>query len=266
MKALAESCIAFYNRNMKVVAIANQKGGVGKTALTANLASVIARRGVRVLAIDADPQAALTRQVVRGEFPLGLADVLDGNQDFSEVIVSVGEASLSVVPASRALADVETGLVTAIRREERLARALVGLDGFDLVLIDCPPNLGTITVNALAACDEVLVPVSAEDEGAVRGVGELLLTLAEVYGDQDAPAVTTAITKWDKRRETAAAVAQALPEYEGIRVAHTKIPSTATHHKAPIWGEPVASRKPDSKVGVAYEELARELALDTVVQ
>jgi chromosome partitioning protein len=179
----------------------------------------------------------------------------------ADVTVPSSIEGLTVVPASRALADVETGLVTAIRREERLARALVGLEDYDLVLIDCPPNLGTITVNALAACDRVVVPVSAEDEGAVRGVGELLLTLAEVYGDQEAPAVAAVITKWDKRRETASAVSDALPQYDAISVATTTVPSSATHHKAPIWGEPVASRKPDSKAGVAYDALATELTL-----
>jgi chromosome partitioning protein len=246
---------------VEVIAVANQKGGVGKTALTANLAVVATRRGVRVLAIDADPQAALTRQLVRGDFALGIADVLDGSHVLTDVTVPSSIEGLTVVPASRALADVETGLVTAIRREERLARALVGLEDYDLILIDCPPNLGTITVNALAACDRVVVPVSAEDEGAVRGVGELLLTLAEVYGDQDAPAVAAVITKWDKRRETASAVSDALPQYNAISVANATVPSSATHHKAPIWGEPVASRKPDSKAGVAYDALATELDL-----
>lgn len=250
---------------MEVLAVANQKGGVGKTALTANLAAVAARRGIRVLAIDADPQAALTRQLTRGNFDLGLADVLDGNNELRDAVLAAPSGGPDLVPASRALADVEMGLVTAIRREERLARSMATLDGYDVALIDCPPNLGTITVNALAAADRIIVPVSAEDEGAVRGVGELLLTITEIYGDQRQPDSIAVLTKWDRRREAAGAVERALPKY-GIPVAATRIPSSAVHHKAPIWGEPVAQRKPDSTSGTAYSTLLDDLKLAKVTR
>lgn len=256
------ACSCCYNRFMLVVAVANQKGGVGKTAVAANLTAVLARTA-RVLAVDLDPQAALSRQLVPGDHPLGIADVLGGDRSLQDVVVTSATTSADVVPSSRALAEVELGLVVAVRREERLARALAATDGYDLVIIDCPPNLGTLTVNALAAADEVVIPVSAEDEGAVRGVGELLLTLAEVYGDQAQPPVSAVLTKWLKGREAAAAVEEALPQM-GIDVVDARIPSSAQHHKAPMWGTPVVVRKPDGKAGVAYYQLASDLNLRKV--
>lgn len=152
------------------------------------------------------------------------------------------------MPSSRSLADVELGRVAAVRREERLARALAATDGlYDVVIVDCPPNLGTLTVNALAAADEVLVPVSAEDEGAVRGAGELLLTLAEDEGAEGEPRVVAVVAKWLKGREAGQAVEEALPQF-GVTVLPVRIPSSAHHHKAPMWKEPVVTRKPDGKV------------------
>lgn len=247
---------------MQVIAVANQKGGVGKTAVTASLAAVASRAGLRVLAVDADPQYALTRQLHDHNPVLSLADVLMGNQQIADVTLPSTSTSAHLVPASRALASAELGLVTATRREERLVRALRAVEGdYDLAIVDSPPNLGTLTVNALAAADLVLIPVSAEDEGAVRGVGELMLTLSDLYDQDDLPPVSLVVTKWDRRRETAAAVADAVQSYD-VRLIGARIPSTAMHHKAPMLGMPVAQHKPDSKSGLAYTHLFDELALE----
>lgn len=249
----------------KVVAVANQKGGAGKTTSSHELAATIARAGVKVLAIDADPQFALTDALGVDDVSAGLADVLLGNRSFADVIVETGIPNVSLVPSSRELADAELGLVAAMRREERLSRALLELDGYDVVLIDCPPNLGTLTVNALVACDQVIVPVSAQDKKALDGVGQLLMTVGELYAGYDSPAMTAVLTKWDKRRDAAVSIAEALPGYP-ITVAKTRIPDAATFHKAPMWGEPVSVKKPDSRGAIAYHELARELDLLMVVR
>lgn len=257
---------------MRVIAVVNQKGGVGKTALTANLAAVAGAAGLKVLAIDADPQYALTRQLLDGEREsvamFGLAQVLRQEQTLVDVVTRSTSVAVDVIPASRDLAGAEIGLVSATRREERLARAFAATqsDHWDLVLIDSPPNLGLLTVNALAACDEVLIPVSAEDEGAVRGVVQVLLTLGEIYGDQEQPPVALTVTKWDKTRETALAVESAVGQLEDRVRVLPRIPSRALHHKAPILRAPaVAIRgKKDERVAVekAYRRLARSLEIN----
>lgn len=252
---------------MKVLSIVNQKGGVGKTAVAANVAALVGAAGGRVLAIDADPQAALTRQLLdlgtQRHLVLGLGAALKQEQSIADITVRSTSAQVDLVPSSRSLANEEIGLVSVTRREERLARALVGVDGYDLILIDCPPNLGLLTVNALAASDEVLIPVSAEDEGAVRGVGEVLLTLAEVYGDQEQPPVSAVLTKWDRRREAADAVERGLRGFGGVTLIDTPIPDRALHHKAPMHRTPAAvltvSKKHDRDVRRAYEKLVRAL-------
>jgi chromosome partitioning protein len=256
---------------MQVLAVVNQKGGVGKTTIAANLAAIAAIDGnARILAIDADPQAALTRQLLDRETErgtvLGLGDVLRQEQTINDVIVRSTSAPVDLVPASRSLAAAEIGLVAATRREERLARALVGVEGYDLLIIDGPPNLGLLTVNAIAACDRVLVPVSAEDEGAVRGVGELLLTIAEVYGDQDPPPVSAVLTKWDRSRETADAVEHALRDFEDrIEVLRAAAPARALNHKGPILRTPAsllpAKGSSEADVRKSYKRIARELGL-----
>lgn len=244
----------------KVVAVANQKGGAGKTTTTWELASTLGRAGVRVLAIDADPQFALTDALGVGDFPFGIADVLLGHRTLQDVAVQTTSPGVMLAPASRALYDAELGLVSALRREERLARELVKLEGYDVVVIDCPPNLGTLTVNALVGCDEVLLPVSAQDKKALDGVGGLLISLAELYEGYELPRVTAVLTKWDRRRDAAVSIAAALPEYP-VEVAEARIPDSAAFHKAPMWGVPVSLKKPDSKGAVAYYDLAREMNL-----
>lgn len=259
---------------MRTIAIVNQKGGVGKSSVSANLAALAgAKNPGRVLAIDADPQYALTRQLLDAQTAasalLTIGDVLRQEQRIPDVTVpSTSAPGVDLIPASRDLAADEIGLVSATRREERLARAFAEVpeDLWDLCLIDSPPNLGLLTVNAIAACDEVLVPVSAEDEGSVQGVLQVLMTLDDVYGTQEPPKVSLVITKWDKARETAQAVDAAVGGLDRVNFLG-KLPNRALHHKAPVLRQPAVLLAEGKKVereavNKAYRKLAKSLEIE----
>ncbi len=168
---------------MKVLAIANQKGGVGKTTTTATLGALLAGRGHRVLMLDMDPQASLTRACgVENAHGRGLAEVLgvtdDGELTMGDVAITV-RPGLDLAPSSIALASTEIGLTVRMNREQVLRRALAGVEGYDVALVDCGPSLGLLVVNALAAADAVLVPTQPE-QMAVYGLSLFMETAAKV--------------------------------------------------------------------------------------
>ncbi len=168
---------------MKVLAIANQKGGVGKTTTTATLGALLAAAGQRVLMLDMDPQASLTRACgVEDPQGRGLADVLgitdDGELEVKQIVVKQ-RPGLDLAPSSIALASTEIGLTVRMNREQVLKRALAGVDGYDVALVDCGPSLGLLVVNALAAADAVLVPTQPE-QMAVYGLSLFMETAAKV--------------------------------------------------------------------------------------
>jgi len=243
------------------IAVCTQKGGVGKTTTVANLAAAWGAAGRRVLAIDFDPQFALTRRF--GIAPKDVAtiyDVLAGSQELPDVVLDDVAPGVDLVASQRGLASVELSLVGELKREQFLARALAGHDdAYDVVLVDCPPNLGLLTVNALCTVREALVPIDMEDVDALQGAEELVATIDELVATGDEIAITALLrVRADPRRVAYGAIDEALGELE-LPVADTEIPDRADFHHSAIVQQPLVVLHPDGAGALAYQRLAREL-------
>ena len=245
-----------------IITISNQKGGVGKTTTAANLAVLLARHQRRVLVIDSDPQFALTRQLGAEEQSLGvnLVDVLAGRAAATDAIVR-DRHGVDLIAAAPALAGVEMSLVGELGRERFLAEALEPLIGdYHDIVIDTPPNLGLLTVNALVVAELVIAPVSAEDDASLHGIGELRRTLHKLAARLGAPspAPMSVLTRWHPLRISSRQIEHALV-VESLRPA-VRVPArSALFASAAASRAPLAVTAADSGPILAYDLLAERI-------
>jgi len=265
----------------RVVVVANQKGGVGKTTSTVNIAAALAQLGQKVLVIDLDPQGNASTALGAAHHR-GVASTYDALVDgiaLAEIAAPATEVeNLWVVPATIDLAGAEIELVSVVARENRLAKALrahpgigsgadAGEDRYDYVFIDCPPSLGLLTLNALVAGAEVMIPIQAEYY-ALEGLGQLLETIdmVKAHLNPRLQVSTILITMYDARTRLAAGVADEVREHFADEVLATTIPRSVRVSEAPSYGQTVMTYDPASPGALSYLEAAREVAQRAVVK
>lgn len=247
----------------RVVAIANQKGGVGKTTTAINLSASLAAAERRVLAIDADPQGNLTSGLGRKtrDERASLYDVLIEQIPLEQILVKTDLAHLQLAPADRNLTGAEVELVPLLAREQRLKEALTPVrDRYDYILIDCPPSLGLLTVNALTAADSLLVPLQCE-YFALEGISELMATLQRVQRALNPTLEIEGVllTMADERTNLSQQVTAEIRAHFKEQVFHTTIPRSIRLGEAPSFGKPILLYDIRSKGAEAYLDLAKEL-------
>ncbi len=248
---------------MRIYAVANQKGGVGKTTTTISLGAALAEKGMRVLVVDLDPQGnATTGLGVDGRrFERSVYDVLLNDVPMVDIVEPTGYNNLFVAPATLDLAGVEQELSSIISREMRLKRALGSVEGdFDFIFIDCPPSLGLITINAFAAATDIIVPVQTEFY-ALEGLTQLQ-RIVNLVRDNLNPTLRISkvvLTMYDSRNTLSGDVAREVRRYFEEELCHTVIPRTVRLAEAPSFGQPITVFDPSSKGAKAYRQLAEEI-------
>jgi len=247
----------------KIVAVANQKGGVGKTTTAVNLGACLAEQGKKVLLVDGDPQGNATSGVGidKADVDECIYNVIVEDMEAKNVVRSTAVENLSIIPATIQLAGAEIELVSTISREVRLKRALETVkDHFDYVIIDCPPSLGLLTLNALTAADSVLIPVQCEYY-ALEGLSQLLNTvrLVQKHLNNQLRIEGVLLTMLDARTNLGLQVTAEVKKYFQDRVYQTIIPRNVRLSEAPSHGEPIILYDARSRGAAVYTERAKEV-------
>jgi chromosome partitioning protein len=251
-------------KQTRIFAVANQKGGVGKTTTTVNLSACLANLGFRVLIIDLDPQGNATTGVGvdSRQFEASMYEVLLNEAPLVDVVEPTGYPNLFVAPANLDLAAVEQELSSALVRELRLRQAIATVDGdFDYIMIDCPPSLGLITINAFAAATDILVPVQCEFY-ALEGLTQLqkIVDLVQKSLNPTLSISKVVLTMYDGRNNLTLDVAAEVKRVFPDQLCATTIPRTVRLAEAPSFGQPITAFDPTSTGALAYVALSKEIS------
>ena len=245
----------------KIVSIANQKGGVGKTTTSINLSTILAKKGKKVLMIDADPQGNASSGVgVDKEVEESVYDILIGDTEIKDVVIKTNIKNLYVCPSNINLAGAEVELVSVMSREYRLKEKLDEVkDEYDYIIIDCPPSLGLITLNAFTASDSVLIPVQCEYY-ALEGLGQLINTinLVKKHLNKNIDIEGALLTMYDARTNLSNQVVKEVKKYFNDKVYKNVIPRNVKLSEAPSYGMPISIYDPRSKGAKSYEKFVKE--------
>ena len=245
----------------KIVSIANQKGGVGKTTTSINLSTILAKKGKKVLMIDADPQGNASSGVgVDKEVEESVYDILIGDTEIENVVIKTNIKNLYVCPSNINLAGAEVELVSVMSREYRLKEKLDEIkDEYDYIIIDCPPSLGLITLNAFTASDSVLIPVQCEYY-ALEGLGQLINTinLVKKHLNKNIDIEGALLTMYDARTNLSNQVVKEVKKYFNDKVYKNVIPRNVKLSEAPSYGMPISVYDPRSKGAKSYEKFVKE--------
>ena len=248
----------------RVVALANQKGGVGKTTTAVNLSAALAQRGARVLLIDLDPQGNSTTGlgIEKSRIETCVYDVLLKSATLADAVMPTALENLWIVPATLNLAGAEIELVSALSRELRLKTALAAQrDAYDYVLVDCPPSLSLLTLNALAAARDLIIPVQAEYL-ALEGLGQLtrVIDLVRTHLNPELRILGVLVTMFDGRTKLAGQVVEEIGRFFPGLMFEARIPRSVRLSEAPSYGSPIGQFDPKSKGAAAYAALAEEVS------